>query len=274
MSPAIPALAIGENGTMAAAGETIIQARDLQVSYTGAPVLAGIDLTLVGHGAPIGVVGPSGAGKTTLVDALRGAVKPTAGSVTYHGRAVSKLGRKVSKEFTGAVRHVSQYGVPTQDPRLTVQRYLENALKDARRAGRTHSTTIEGLLTFVALDPSFAGRTLLTLSGGERQRLALARALATRPDLLLLDEPLTAIDPGLRATILRRLADLTRDLGIAVLLVSHDLEAVERLCQSVHVLAEGRFVASGPLREVLADASHPVVADLAAAAPYTAQRLR
>lgn len=260
---------------MAATGEPILTARDLWVSYGSEPVLLGIDLALTAGTAPVGVIGPSGAGKTTLVHSLLGVVKPGQGSVTYRGgKSVSRLGRGDKKVFTGAVRHVSQYGVPTADPRLTAGKYLDRAIKEARKAGRTHPTSVPSLLSFAALDPSYAERTLVTMSGGERQRLALARALATRPDALLLDEPLTAIDPGLRSEILRRLTTLTADLGISVLLVSHDLESVERLCETVHVLAEGRFVASGPLREVLIKRQHPVVRELAEAAPYTAQRLR
>lgn len=254
--------------------EPIIVARDLWASYGAAPVLKGIDLTLTSATPPVGVIGPSGAGKTTLIGALMGSVKPMQGVVSYRGKAVSKLSRGDKKTFNGAVRHVSQYGVPTTDPRLTAEKYLTQAIKEARKAGRTHPTSVESLLDFVALDPSFAPRTLITMSGGERQRLALARALATRPDLMLLDEPLTAIDPGLRSEVLRRLGTLAADLGISILLVSHDLESVERLCEEVHVLADGEFVASGRLRDILAAPEHPVVADLAEAAPLTAQRLR
>lgn len=200
---------------------------------------------------------------------------PTTGRIAFQGKPLpGKLARKDKHRFAGSVRSVSQNGIPVRDPRLTVNTYLSGALKEARRAGRTHPTTVESLLNFVALNGSYAGRAIMTLSGGERQRVALAHALATRPDVLLLDEPLTAIDPGLRAEVLRRLGDLAQDLGISILVVSHDLEAVERLCDTVHVLADGVFVASGPLREVLIKGGHPVVDDLRVAAPLTAQRLR
>ncbi len=257
------------------AGETVLAAYDLGVSYGSEPVLRGIDLELRAGAAPIGVIGPSGAGKTTLVNALRGLVKPETGRIAFQGKPLpGKLARKDKNRFAGSVRHVSQNGNPLRDPRLTVQSYLTTALKEARRAGRTHPTTVESLLNFVALNASYGGRTIMTLSGGERQRVALARALATRPDVLLLDEPLTAIDPSLRAEVLRRLGTLASDLGISVLVVSHDLEAVERLCDTVHILADGQFIASGPLREVLIKGRHPVIVDLREAAPLTAQRLR
>ncbi|GMA32427.1 ABC transporter ATP-binding protein [Litorihabitans aurantiacus] len=259
---------------MAQAGEAIIVASALHTGYDGQEVLHGVDLTIGAREPAVGIVGPSGAGKSTLVRALVGLRPPYAGTATYRGRTVSKLRRGDKKEFAGAVRRVSQDGVPTSDPRLTVEKYLTAALKEARRAGRTHASTPEGLLEFVALEQHFLPRTVRTMSGGERQRLALAHALATRPDVLILDEPLTAIDPGLRSEILRRLKTLTTDLGISVLLVSHDLESVERLCSRVHVLADGVIVATGPLSQLLAAPDHPVVADLAAAAPLTAQRLR
>ncbi|OJX97498.1 ABC-type dipeptide/oligopeptide/nickel transport system ATPase subunit [Salana multivorans] len=260
---------------MATAGETVLAAYDLGVSYGYEPVLRGVDLELRAGAAPVGVIGPSGAGKTTLINALRGVITPSSGRVSFHGKPLpGKLARKDKHRFAGSVRSVSQNGILLRDPRLTVQSYLSGALKEARRAGRTHPTTVESLLNFVALNASYSGRAIATLSGGEKQRVALAHALATRPDVLLLDEPLTAIDPGLRAEVLRRLGTLAQDLGISVLVVSHDLEAVERLCETVHVLADGTFVASGPLREVLIKGRHPVVVDLRQAAPLTAQRLR
>lgn len=259
---------------MAQPGEPIIVARDLKAGYEGQEVLHGIDLTIAAKAAPVGIIGPSGAGKSTVIRALLGIIPPYGGTATWLGKPVNKLRRGDKKLFAGAVRRVSQEGVPTSDPRLTAATYLKGALKDARKAGRTHATTSEGLLNFVALEQRFLERTLVTMSGGERQRLALAHALATRPDVLILDEPLTAIDPGLRSEVLRRVKDLTADLGISVLLVSHDLEAVDRLCSTVHVLADGVFVASGNLSDILANPAHPVVADLASAAPLTAQRLR
>ncbi|MGF0115606.1 ABC transporter ATP-binding protein [Promicromonospora sp. Marseille-Q5078] len=255
----------------------ILRASDLVVGYGGPAILEGVDLELLPGAEPVGVVGESGAGKSTLVQALLGQIRIREGHVTYEGRTVAKLGRRDKKRFRAAVRTVAQNGLDV-DPRWTVDRAVSGALTDARRAGRASGRTVTDLLDDVALEPHFAKRTVHSLSGGEKQRLALALALATRPEALLLDEPLTATDPAMRGEIVRRLTDATRAEGTAVLLVSHDVELVGRLCPTVHVLADGTFVASGPLGDVLAaggdDDAHPAVRGLAEAAPLAVQRFR
>ncbi|MCK9792755.1 ATP-binding cassette domain-containing protein [Isoptericola sp. 4D.3] len=255
----------------------ILRAADLVVGYGGPAILDGVDLALLPGAEPVGVVGESGAGKSTLVQALLGQIRIREGHVTYEGRTVAKLGRRDKKKFRAAVRTVAQNGLDV-DLRWTVERAVSGALSDARKAGRASGRTVADLLDDVALEPHFAKRTVYSLSGGEKQRLALALALATRPGALLLDEPLTAVDPAMRGEIVRRLTDATRAEGTAVLLVSHDVELVGRLCPTVHVLADGRFVASGPLGDVLAagteDDAHPAVRGLAEAAPLAAQRFR
>lgn len=252
----------------------VLRATDLWAGYAGPNVLRGVSLDLIPGSAPVGIVGPSGVGKSTIVRALRGSVKPTRGQVTFQGRTVSKLGRRDKKSFQALVRTVGQNGLLIRDPRATVERFVKEALSDARKAGRANGRPMEEILADVALEPRYIRRTVQSMSGGERQRLALALALTTRPQILLLDEPLTALDPAMRGDIVRRLSDVIAEQGTAVLLVSHDLELVERLCPSVHVLADGQFVASGSMRDVLAQAEHPVVRDLAEAAPQAVQRFR
>ncbi|ACQ79045.1 ABC transporter related [Beutenbergia cavernae DSM 12333] len=254
--------------------QAVLQAKELWAGYGGADVLRGVDLELVPGAAPIGVVGESGAGKSTLIRALVGQVRPSRGHATYRGRSSARLSRRDKKLFRADVRSVSQDGLVVNDPRVTVERTLKGALADARKAGRAHATSIPQLLDFVALEERYALRAVRTLSGGERQRVALASALATRPEILLLDEPLTAIDPQARGEIVRRLAGVVSSLDMGVLLVSHDLEVVERLTSHVHVLADGEFVASGQLADVLARGEHQVVRDLAEAAPLALQRFR
>lgn len=252
----------------------ILRATGLAAGYGGADVVHGIDLELTPGEPPVGIVGPSGAGKSTIVRALAGLVRPTQGHVTWHGRTVSRIGLRDKKAFRTQVRRVAQEGIADVDPRWTVDRVLSKALTDARKAGRPSGRTVAELLDDVALESRFAPRQVGTLAGGEKQRVALASALATRPDALLLDEPLTAVDPAMRGEVVRRLGEATDAQGTAVLLVTHDLELVERLCPTVHVLAEGTFVDAGSLSAVLARAEHPTVRELAEAAPLAVQRFR
>lgn len=252
----------------------VLHAADLWAGYPGVDVLRGIDLRIASGAAPVGIIGASGAGKTTLVRALTGELRPSRGTVTFNGRPVRRLPRREAKHFHADVRFTSQDALTVLDRRLTVARRLTLALADARKAGRTHGTTVTDLLDAVGLAPSFATRLLVTLSGGEKQRVTLAAAIATRPQILVLDEPLTAVDPQARGDLARSLAQASVELDTALVLVSHDLELIERTCATVHVLADGEFVAHGPLGGVLADSDHPAVRDLAAAAPLAVQRFR
>ncbi|MEE6282456.1 ABC transporter ATP-binding protein [Georgenia sunbinii] len=253
---------------------SVLHAADLWAGYPGVEILRGLELRIEGGGAPVGIIGASGAGKTTLVRALSGELRPSRGTVTFDGRAVRRLPRREAKHFGAAVRFTSQDALTVLDRRLTVARRLTLALADARKAGRTHGTTVADMLDAVGLPTSFATRLLATLSGGEKQRVTLAAAIATRPEILVLDEPLTAVDPQARGDLARQLAGAAAGLDTTLVLVSHDLELVERTCDEVHVLAGGEFVARGPLSEVFATSEHPAVRELAAAAPLAVQRFR
>lgn len=253
---------------------SVVQAAGLWAGYPGVEVLRGIDLTIEAPGPAVGIVGASGAGKTTLVRALAGVLRPARGTVTFDGRSVRRLPRREDKRFKAVVRFTSQDSLTVVDPRLTVGRRLARALADARKAGRTHGTTTADLLDAVGLPEAFADRLLTTLSGGEKQRVTLAAAIATRPRILVLDEPLTAVDPQARGDLVRRLGATMQELATTLVLVTHDLELMKRTCEHIHVLADGVIVASGPLSEVLATAEHPAVRELAEAAPLAVQRFR
>jgi ABC-type glutathione transport system ATPase component len=244
---------------------TALAAHDVWAGYGGAPVLAGASLS-VSPGETVGIIGRSGAGKSTLVQVLLGRHKTTQGRASYGARPVAKMSRKEAKAFRSVVRAVHQDGLIGFDSRSLVRKVLTSTLSDARKAGRATGQEPEAVLARVGLGPHFLDRTLHSLSGGEKQRLALADALATRPEILVLDEPATALDPALRDVVAEQLVGLAH-AGVGLLVVSHDLRLVDRLTETVHVLAEGRLVESGPLRTLLSDPQHPETRELAEAFP-------
>lgn len=251
-----------------------LQATDVWAGYGGPAVVRGVSMTLSGQTPPTGLVGPSGAGKTTFVRTLFDVVTPARGTVTWAGRPVHRLRRRDKKAFSAAVRAVGQDGLAGTSPAWTPARVVIEAIGEARKGGRQSSLTPDDLFEAVELSPSLASRPWQTLSGGERQRLALARALATRPDVLVLDEPLTALDPAQRWRLAANLVATATEVGTGLLLVSHDLELVARMTATTHVMVDGAVVASGPLGEVLSTSEHPVVRELAQAAPLAAHRFR
>ena len=246
----------------------------LHAGYPGEEVLRGIDLTIDAGAAPLGLLGPSGSGKTTLLATLSGEHKPSSGRATWNGREVSKLRGKDRRQFRAAVRFVSQYAMNISDPRETVRSRLELAAKEARKGGRTHAVSPAELLESVGLEEHLMPRTMRTLSGGETQRVALATALATRPEILVLDEPPTAVDPNSRARIAATLAATIERLGIGTLIASHDIELLQKLCPQIAFLGEGRILAQGALGEVLSRTEHEQIRDLAEANPVAVQRYR
>lgn len=251
-----------------------LKATDLYLTYGDGYIFDGLSIEVDSDAAPVGLIGPSGVGKTTLIAALAGQLKPPRGTVTFDGRPVARLRMKSKSEFNARVRAVSQYSMTISDPRVTAQHRIKEAMKIARKGGRSHATPIEEMLAAVGVDGDAAYRPMVTLSGGERQRVALASALATRPEILLLDEPLTALDPHSRGAMARHLRGLIEQLGIGVLLASHDLELVERLCPRVHAMVDGKIVATGPLSEILAEPENEALKELAEAAPLAVQRFR
>ena len=249
-------------------------ASSLHAGYPGEEVLSGIDLTVHPGAAPLGLLGPSGAGKTTLLATLSGEHKPSAGRVTWDGRDVTRLRGKERRRFRAAVRFVSQYAMTISDPRETVSSRLELAGKEARKGGRTHAVSPAEMLASVGLPDGLLPRTMRTLSGGETQRVALATALATRPEILVLDEPLTAVDPNTRTEIASTLAATIGRLGIGTLVASHDVELLQRLCPQIAFLGQGRLLAQGTLAEVLSHTEHEPIRELAEANPRAVQRFR
>lgn len=220
------------------------------------------------EGEALALVGESGSGKTTIGRMIVGLETPDEGSVTFRGENTARLGKLRRHEFNRAVQMVFQNSQSAYNPRRRVGAILADA-------GRIHgsevtgqeSLRVEALLAEVGLDPSLASRVPAHLSGGQRQRVGIARALSTGPQLIVADEPVSALDVSVQAQVLNLFARLIREHGLAMLLVSHDLRAVYFLCQRIAVMYRGRIVEVGTREEIVQAPRHPYTRALIGSVP-------
>ncbi len=230
----------------------------------GRPVRAvdGVSLALE-RGGTLAVVGESGSGKSTLARLLLGLERPDAGSVVFDGVPVTAARGAALRGLRRRLQAVFQDPFESLDPRLSVATIVAEPLMGSQRGGRDGlRRRVAELLETVGLPAAVMDRRPAAFSGGERQRIAIARALATGPDLLLLDEPLTALDVSVQAQILNLLAGLHRRLGLALVFISHDLTVVRYLCERTAVMLGGRIVEEGPTAVILSAPAHPYTAGL------------
>lgn len=211
-------------------------------------------------GEALGLVGESGSGKTTLARLLLAAETPDSGEVLLDGAPWSRLPESRRRSARSAIRWVPQDPLGSMDPRLTVGQVLRDALRRT-----ADGRPVSELLAAVHLPAEFAARRPRTLSGGQRQRVAIARALAGSPRVLILDEPVSALDVQVQAAVLDLLVELRRNTAVAMVLVSHDLGVIRRVCDRLLVMSAGRVVESGPVAEVFSMPRDPVTRDLLAA---------
>jgi peptide/nickel transport system ATP-binding protein len=221
------------------------------------PAVSDVSFTLAA-GEILGVVGESGSGKSTLAHLLLGLLEPDAGSIELFGQPWS--GVPESRRRRGRVQWVQQDPLGSFDPRYRVGRVVEEAGADRAR--------VLELLDLVGLDRSRADRHPATLSGGQRQRVAIARALAPSPEVIVCDEPVSALDVSVQAQVLDLFTDIRDDLGTALVLISHDLGVVHHVADRVLVMRRGEVVESGPVVDVFARPSHPCTRELVGALPH------
>lgn len=262
----------------------LLRITDLSVTYavprrgvglgTGA-ALRGASLEVY-PGEIVGIIGETGSGKTTLARATVGLTAPAAGTIEFDGRDLTRLRGRDLRKFRrqGRIQLVFQDPLRSLDPDLTVARLVGEPLEVAGRldsAARGERT--DRALREVGLDPAAVrDRRPRELSGGQRQRVSLARAIVTEPQLLICDEPVSALDISNRNLVLNLLDRLRRNLGVAVVIIAHDLSSLAGIGDRVAVFYRSRLVEQGPLHEVLTRPAHPYTALLVASAPSLAEQ--
>jgi len=236
--------------------------------------LNGVSLT-VGPGETLGIVGESGCGKSTLAKVLVRLEEPTSGRVMLDGVDLTALTGRRLREQRRRIQMVFQDPYSALNPRRTAGRTLEEVLIVHRLSGgaRGRALRVRALLEMVGLPPEFADRYPHEMSGGQRQRVGIARALAVEPQVLLLDEPVSALDVSVRAEIMNLLERLRGELGLSYLFISHDVAMVRHLSDRVAVMYLGRIVEVGSWGDVLDRPRHPYTRALRDAVPVPDPRL-
>ncbi|SNR67761.1 ABC transporter ATP-binding protein [Puniceibacterium sediminis] len=219
-------------------------------------------------GETLGIVGESGCGKSTLGRMMLGLEPPTTGTVTFDGRDLSGYHGAERRRLARRMQMVFQDPFGSLDPRRTVGAQIADGLKTHDIVPPSEmQAEVTRLIEQVGLPSTAAQRRPHEFSGGQRQRIAAARALATRPDFIVADEPVSALDVSIQAQVVNLLMDLRRDLNLTMLFISHDLHVVRHLCTRIAVMYLGRIVEEGPAEKVFGTPAHPYTRALLAATP-------
>ncbi|MEQ4718309.1 oligopeptide/dipeptide ABC transporter ATP-binding protein [Nonomuraea sp. B19D2] len=245
----------------------ILRIDNLVKHYGQVRAVDGLSLE-IGQGEVLGLVGESGSGKSTVGKCVLRLTEPTSGMIELDGRDITHLSRKAMRPLRRDVHMVFQDPFSSLNPRFTIGQIVAEPLLRHKVAGRREvSGRVSAMLEKVELRQEMRSRYPHELSGGQRQRVGLARALILEPKLVVADEPVSALDVSVQASVLNLITDLQRDMGFSCLFITHDLSVVEFLADRVAVMYLGKIVESGPTAEIFAGPRHPYTQALLSAAP-------
>lgn len=264
--------------TVAPTAAPLLQVTDLVREYTlprehlfrppgKVHALNGVNFSIAA-GRSLGIVGESGSGKSTLARLVMALDAPTSGTVELLGRNLHQLPAEQLRQARRDFQMVFQDPYGSLDPRQTVERIVTEPLQAQGQTTRAEQREQAAqVLSQVGLRTNDLGKYPHEFSGGQRQRIAIARALITRPRLIVADEPVSALDVSVQAQVLNLMQDLQQQFGITYMLISHDLAVVNHLCDEVVVLYQGRIVERGSPGELFRNAQHPYTQSLVGAVP-------